>query len=608
MVAIFRIAMTTERSSVIACEHAERCAGCPLIALSYGEQLDHKTRKVEEALARYPDLSRARVLPALGADPVVGYRGRAKLVVGPGGRLGLYERGSGHEVLDLPHCRVLSPAVATVAAAIREILARHAELALSAVDLRDVGGPDSAPRVEVTLVVERGPSFRLEALRKEAEALAEREPSIASMAVNFREPGSPRILGAETMRLLGDPGATFGAFEQAHRGQAQRIHELVGAALPSPASRVLDLYGGSGAVGIALAARGAEVVLVESFEPAVARAKRNAHEAGLELETLTTDAAEALGALVRRGRTFDAVVVNPPRRGMDVAARQALGRLAPPLVAYVSCDPVTLTRDLDHLARLGLRAQELQPLDMIPLTDHVETVAFLRRGEPPLPERVYEDEDVIAAVKSPHEPTTPQGEHETSLLDRVRRIPGCASAVPIHRLDVGTSGVVLFAKHPSRVHVWAQALADDAAEKVYLALVRGMPPERGTVDRGLREGKRTVSATTRFVAVERLAGHALLEVRPDEGRTHQIRRHLAALGHPVLGDARYGHAASNRYLEEKHGLDRTFLHSGKITLAHPRTGRRLVLEAPLAGDLDAVLARLRMASRADAPRTYDPDA
>jgi 23S rRNA (uracil1939-C5)-methyltransferase len=82
-----------------------------------------------------------------------------------------------------------------------------------------------------------------------------------------------------------------------------------------------------------------------------------------------------------------------------------------------------------------------------------------------------------------------------------------------------------------------------------------------------------------------------LRVVPEQGRTHQIRRHLAAIGHPVLGDDRYGHAPTNRFFEEKNALDRTFVHCVRLEFVHPRTQQRLIIEAPLPGDLRAVLER-----------------
>jgi 23S rRNA (uracil1939-C5)-methyltransferase len=392
--------------------------------------------------------------------------------------------------------------------------------------------------------------------------------------------------------------ATFGAFAQAHRGQAARVHDLVATAVSTAtpqdhALRVVDLYGGSGGIALALASRGSAVTLVESFEPAVQRAIAAAKEQGLPLEAFVMDAASALSQFVRQGRRFDAVVVNPPRRGLTPATRQALGKLAPALVVYVSCHPPTLTRDLALLARLGFLGVELSPLDMIPLTGHTETLAVLRRGEPPAPTLLFEDDEVLAIAKSTHEPTTPQGEQTSSLLERVRKDPAARSAVPIHRLDIGTSGVVFFARDPSFVRAWSQALGSPSAEKVYLALVRGKSPEAGTIRLPLFERKRAIAATTHFRRVESIGVHSLLEVRPEQGRTHQIRRHLADNRHPVLGDERYGHASSNRYFEERHGLDRTFLHCARIELTHPRTGRALIVKALLAADLEAVLASIR---------------
>jgi 23S rRNA (uracil1939-C5)-methyltransferase len=603
----------------VACDHAHRCGGCPLIELNYGDQLAHKHAKVAQAASRYPALAELSVAPALGADPVVGYRTRAKLIVAPGGRVGLYEKGGGHEVFDIPRCRVLSPALVSVADALRARVTRdeaaHGPLApwdghdgstLRAIDLREVHPREEAPMgVLVTFVVERSPALRLEQLREAARTLAAEIGSVLGVAVNFHEGEDPQILGRETSLLYGEATtadrvgasthlATFGSFVQAHRGQAERVHRLVAdAVLGSRATRprVLDLYGGSGAIAIALASKGAEVVLVESFAPAAARAEAAAKKQGLPLSVVPGDVAIALASLGRKG-AFDAIVMNPPRRGMSAAARDGAARVGAATLIYVSCDPSTLARDMDHFVRLGYRATELLPLDMIPLTDQVETIAVLRQAPVPGPRRLYEDDEVLAVEKGPHEPTTPQGEYAGSLLARVQSLKGSEDAVPIHRLDVGTSGVVFFARSPSFAFAWSRALHSPSARKVYVAAVRGAIPETGEVTRELREGKKARKASTGYLRLALRAGHSLVEVVPGQGRTHQIRRHLSAIGHPVLGDTRYGHAATNRFFEEKHGLDRTFLHCARVELDHPTSGKRLVIEAPLAGDLKTVLERL----------------
>jgi len=311
----------------------------------------------------------------------------------------------------------------------------------------------------------------------------------------------------------------------------------------------------------------------------------------LDVVAECADVAGALRGLVERGARFDAVAVNPPRRGMSPVAREWLARLESPLVAYVSCDPETLARDLDHLTRLGYATASLRPLDMIPLTDEVETVAILRRSGVPLPRVAHESPELLVVDKGPHEPTMPQGEYAGSLLARVRRIPGAETAVPAQRLDVGTSGLVAFVRRAELAAKWERALASPTTRAIYVVAVRGVTPSKGAITRDLREDGKLFAARTRYRRLAVAAGHSVLRVVPEQGRTHQIRRHFAAIGHPVLGDDRYGHAMTNRYFEEKNGLDRAFIHCVRLELDDPDTGGRLIVEAALPGDLRAVLER-----------------
>src|SRR5262249_1809073 len=211
----------------------------------------------------------------------------------------------------------------------------------------------------------------------------------------------------------------------------------------------------------------------------------------------------------------------------------------------------------------------------------------------------------LVVEKCPHEPTTPQGEYAHSLLARARRIPGAENAVPLHRLDVGTSGLVLLAKRPEFVPKWQEAMAAPLTRKIYVAATRGVTPSKGAITRELREDGKLYPARTRYRRLAVASGHSVLRVIPEHGRTHQIRRHLAAIGHPVLGDERYGHAPTNRFFEEKHGLDRTFLHCIRLELTHPRTGVRLIVETPVPGDLRLSLPRCagpRTSAAATRPR------
>jgi 23S rRNA (uracil-5-)-methyltransferase RumA len=607
----------------VICEHADRCGGCPLIAFPYAEQLAQKHARVSRAAGRYPALGHTAIEPVAPAATLVGYRTRAKLMVAQGARVGLFAKGGAHEVVDIPGCRVLSPALAQVASSIRARIASDEQLggplepfdpagrgALRAIDLREVVN-NGVSSVLVTWVVERARTSDLTKLREAAASLMSDLPEVVGVAVNFHVGETPQVLGGETVTLSGASAAadrigpsthfaTFGSFVQVHRDQASRVHALMVGALgllrkEARPARVLDLYGGSGAISLGLAAAGAHVHLVEAFGPAVAQAHAAAKAQGLDVHAERADAAAALRALSEQHVLFDAVILNPPRRGASPATREGIANLTPQIVVYVSCDPDTLTRDLDHLARLGYSVQSQQPVDMIPLTDEVETVAILRRTAVPPPRVLYENADILIVEKGPHEPTTPQGEYASSLLARTRLLPGAEACVPVHRLDVGTSGLVMMARRPDRVAKWAAVLAAASTRKIYIAAVRGVTPGKGATSHDLYESGKLRRARTRYKRLAVASGQSLLRVIPEQGRTHQIRRHFAAMGHPVVGDERYGHAPTNRYFAEKYALDRAFLHCGRLELDHPDTGVRSVVEAPLPGDLRAVLERISSA-------------
>jgi 23S rRNA pseudouridine1911/1915/1917 synthase len=185
-----------------------------------------------------------------------------------------------------------------------------------------------------------------------------------------------------------------------------------------------------------------------------------------------------------------------------------------------------------------------------------------------------------------------------SLGDLLGGGPDAARPGIVHRLDKDTSGLMLVARDNDAHRALSALIKDRHVERTYLALVEGRPRSRsGTIDAPLGRdyraperravgGRAPREAVTHFEVVERLAGASLLRVRLETGRTHQIRVHLAAIGHPVLGDARYG--GPRRY-----GLARQFLHSARLGFEHPFTGKRLELESELPEDLAAALEQAR---------------
>jgi len=176
----------------------------------------------------------------------------------------------------------------------------------------------------------------------------------------------------------------------------------------------------------------------------------------------------------------------------------------------------------------------------------------------------------------------------------------------VHRLDRGTSGVMVVAKHDAAHAELSRQFADREVEKEYVALVWGLlntgrridaPLGRDPVNRQKMStrARRARSAVTRVTGTERLRGLTLAKVAIATGRQHQIRVHLDSIGHPVVGDAVYG--GVRRHLAADHRvlgtLDRPFLHAYRLAFTHPRDGRRVEFTAPLPDDLQTIIDELR---------------
>lgn len=176
---------------------------------------------------------------------------------------------------------------------------------------------------------------------------------------------------------------------------------------------------------------------------------------------------------------------------------------------------------------------------------------------------------------------------------------------PAHRLDRGTSGVLVFGLDPDVARALERAFSQDQIEKRYLALVRGMAPDTVRIDHPIakEEGKPKLPSLTH---VTRLAHYEVeneetgitrryswVEARPLTGRPHQIRRHLKHVSHPIVGDVRYGKAEHNRLFRRRFGLERLVLHAECLSLPHPSEARRVSVHAPLPDELARLLEALR---------------
>ncbi len=212
----------------------------------------------------------------------------------------------------------------------------------------------------------------------------------------------------------------------------------------------------------------------------------------------------------------------------------------------------------------------------------------------------YEDEHLLVVDKPAGVVVHPARGHRRGTL--AQALAGRAAggeeawrAGIVHRLDRDTSGLLVVAKSDDVHRALKAALAARALEREYLALVEGRPPARsGTIEAPIGRDRRIRTristdtdtpraAVTHFALERALPRASLLRVRLQTGRTHQIRVHLQAIGHPVCGDPEYGHAGL-------YGLERQFLHATRLAFEHPMTGERLDVTSPLPDDLEAALS------------------
>jgi 23S rRNA pseudouridine955/2504/2580 synthase len=239
-------------------------------------------------------------------------------------------------------------------------------------------------------------------------------------------------------------------------------------------------------------------------------------------------------------------------------------------------------------------------------------------GSPPRPTFgvLHEDADLLAVDKpaglAAHPGTGISGATLVEMARAHLRVPddlppGEFRPSPAHRLDRETSGVVLVAKtRRAMVRLGELFTSGDEVHKTYLAVVKGkMPRDQGTIDLPLSEHEQTrrskaargvnmQEAITRWKVLSSVKDASLLAVTIETGRTHQIRRHLESVGHPIAGDSRYGDFPFNRLARARWGLRRMALHAWRLELPHPTTGARLRLEAPIPEELAAALSRANL--------------
>lgn len=349
------------------CPLAASCGGCDLMHLSRGGELEQKASMLKQSLERVGGVN-IEPEPLSGAEPAAGYRSRVRFHVGHHGKLGFFARGT-RQLVEVPACLVAEPRINLALAAIRRA-ARRFPAALSgfsdvelratetSVIARFVPRDGIKPIAAEPLLRALGKELRALASEREAAALVERRAVTADVYVEIPADAFSQINVAVNRRL---------------------VEAVLDGARARGLTSFCDLFAGVGNFALPLARQGLSGVMVERVPSAVLAAQRAARAQGLGgLTARSADAARALADLTREGRRFELVVLDPPREGAPEVVRGIPG-LEPRAVAYVACDPVTLSRDLRPLVEAGFGVTSVRPFDMFPRTHHFETLVWLDR-------------------------------------------------------------------------------------------------------------------------------------------------------------------------------------------------------------------------------------
>ena len=376
---------------------AKKCGGCPMLGLDYAEQLKQKEAAVRKLVGKY-----GPVAPIRGAENPCHYRNKviSTFAAGPGGKLvsGIYAAGT-HKVLPVESCLLQDEVLDTVMQAVRAAastcryqpynedkgtgLLRHCLLRRGV-----VSGQVMVVLVTAQPVLPGAKNF-VRALLAEAE---KRHVPVTTVVQNYNPRRTSVVLGEEEKVLYGKGfildtlcGKTYAlsprSFYQINHDQTEVLYGLaVEAARLTGKEVVLDAYCGIGTIGLTAADHAKQVVGVELNRDAVHDAIGNAKHNGVKnARFFAADATQWIGEAAAAGERADVIFMDPPREGSTPQFIESVARMAPKRVVYVSCNPVTLARDLELLTRKGYKVESSTPVDMFPHSEHIETVCALSK-------------------------------------------------------------------------------------------------------------------------------------------------------------------------------------------------------------------------------------
>ncbi len=375
------------------CPHRKKCGGCQLQNLTYEQQLHFKMAKVIKLLGRFH-----RVEEIIGMDAPYHYRNKVQAAFGTtrGGKIisGIFQSSS-HRIVAVDECLLEDKKADAIIVSIRKLLPSFKLTAYNEDTrrgfLRHVLVKRGFKSGEVMVVLVGGTNV-FPRKKDFVKALLKLHPEITTIIFNINDKKTSLVLGERQEVLYGSGkiteellGCRFRispkSFYQINPTQTEVLYsKALEFADLQPTDELLDAYCGIGTIGLIAADKVKNVIGVELNKEAVKDARENAKLNGIKNATFTcADAGEFMLRRKAEGLTSDVVIMDPPRAGASKPFLRCLVEAAPKKVVYVSCNPETQKRDLLYLVKNGYKVKIIQPVDMFPHTEHVESVVLLTK-------------------------------------------------------------------------------------------------------------------------------------------------------------------------------------------------------------------------------------
>jgi 23S rRNA (uracil1939-C5)-methyltransferase len=380
------------------CPHFGKCGGCDFMHMDYQLESDLKRQRVADALSRIGGVD-PEPLAITPAPTDQGYRNKAQFPVAmtENGPAAGFFRARSHDLIPVTHCHIQPPEADLAAQAVLDWMEKYHILpydeATHSGYIRHIFLRKGAVSGQVMVCLVANCEHLPKARQLVAQLLAA-VPGLTTVVHNVNTRPGNAILGDtyHTLHGLGyieDTlcGLTFrlspASFYQVNHHQAQVLYEkAIALADLHGTETVLDLYCGTGTITLAMAHAAGQVIGVEVVPQAIADAQENARRNGIEnARFFCADAGAAAQQLAQEGIRPAVVTVDPPRKGLSPEVIDAVAKMAPQRVVYVSCDPATLARDVKRFAAAGYHFRTAHAVDLFPRTKHIETVVLLSKGE-----------------------------------------------------------------------------------------------------------------------------------------------------------------------------------------------------------------------------------